>query len=135
MQFRVPKFLEREATIAFGLTFKKLAVIGGLGLILFLLYYILPKIIFFGLAFLSTGAVAALMFIKIQNQTLFRVLARSFRFLFSPRLYFWSKGSGAQQPFKIIKRKKAEKKEVSSLKLAPRSRLHDVRSKIDLVRL
>ncbi len=130
MQFRVPKFLEREATIAFGLTFKKLAVVGAAALFLFFLYYLLPKVIFFAVAVLATGIVFAFMFLKVKGQSLFSVLSRSLSFFFSARTYFWQKKQGVG-PMKFVK-KREEKKESSILKLAPRSRLHEIKSKIDL---
>lgn len=132
MQFTVPKFLEREAAIAFGLTFKKLAVLGGLGLVLFFLYYILPKIIFILVAILTGGLFLAFTFVKVGGQALYEIVINSFGFLFSPRIYIWEKKEGAA-PIKLKEEKKEKKEEKRTpLKIAPKSRLSDIRSKIDL---
>ncbi len=130
MQFRVPKFLEREATIAFGLTFKKLAVVGGVALFLFLLYYVLPTALFAIVAILTVGTLFLFIFIKIRGQSLLSVVTKSFSFFFAPRIYFWQKKTGAS-PIKVVKKEK-EKEVGPVLRLAPKSRLHDIRSKIDL---
>ncbi len=130
MQFRVPKFLEREATIAFGLTFKKLAVVGGAALFLFLLYYVLPTALFAIMAVLVAGTLFLFIFIKIKGQSLFSVITKAFGFFLAPRIYFWQKKTGSS-PIKVVK-KKVKKEEGSILRLAPKSRLHEIGSKIDL---
>lgn len=132
MQFRVPKYLERESTIAFGLTFKSLAVLGAIGLILFFLWYVLPKVIFFIVVFFAIALFVVLNFFKVQDQKVYEILTTSFRFLFSKRTYLWQKKEGLK-PIKVVrKRKKEEKKEEAPLKLAPKSRLGQIKSKIDL---
>ena len=131
MQFRVPKYLERESTIAFGLTFKKLAILGGIALALFLFYYIVPKIIFAFLVLIFGGAFFLFNFIKIRGESAFSIVSHSFGFLFSKRTFFWQKKYGVQ-PIKVVKKKKEEDKKQTLLKISPRSRLSDIRSKIDL---
>ena len=123
MEFKVPKFLERESTIAFGLTFKKLAVLGGGGLLLFILYYIIPnKIIFLLLAILVTALLFAFLFLKIKGQGLFTIGNEMAGFLFSPRAYFWQKKEG-QKRVDFVKAAplKKEKEKDDSLVLAPPS--------------
>lgn len=133
MQFRVPKYLEREATIAFGMTFKHLAVAGGIGVLLFFLYYILPKIAFIFIAILFAGAFFIFNFVKVQGESLFEVFSHFSSFLFSSRFYFWEKKQGIQH-IRVIKEKKKKSTvdDKAALKIAPRSQLHDLRSKIDV---
>jgi hypothetical protein len=131
MQFRVPKFLEREATIAFGLTFKKLAVVGAVGLVLFILYYTLPnKLIFFVIALFFGGGVFLFLFVKIKGQSLFTIISRAFGYFLKPKVFFWQKRQGVSRPVKMVQKKEEKKENV--LRLAPRSRLHEISSKIDL---
>lgn len=133
MQFRVPKYLERESTIAFGLTFKSLAVLAGLGLVLFFLYYVIPKIVFFFMVFLTAGLFVVFSFLKIEGQKVFELLTTSFSFIVSHRTYLWQKKEGLT-PIKIVKkRQKGEEKEKEApLRLAPKSKLGEIRSKIDV---
>ena len=130
MQFRVPKYLERESTIAFGLTFKKLAIAGGAGLLLFVLRYILPMAVWIGLVVITVGAFFVFNFIKIKGQSVFESISRSFGFFFSTRTYIWQK-EHTFKPIQVVKKKK-EKQEQTSLKVAPKSSLRKIRSKIDL---
>ncbi len=130
MQFTVPKFLEREAIIAFGLTFKSLAILAGLGFILFVLYYVLPKVVFVLVAIVFGGAFLAATFVKVGGQSLPQILFHSFGFLFSNRTYVWGR-SRTSSPIRFVKKtvKKAEKRE-APLKLAPKSQLSALSSKI-----
>lgn len=134
MQFRVPKYLEREATIAFGLTFKNLAILGGGALVLFVLYYVIPSKIVFVIVFvLFAGLFALFAFVKIKSQSVFEVLSHAFGFLFSTRTYLWHKKEGIQ-PIKLIKKRERgdKEKQKATLRIAPRSRLHELGSKIDV---
>lgn len=133
MQFRVPKFLERETVIAFGLTFKRLTVLGALGLVLFFLYYVLPRVIFAVIALLAGLVFITFTFIRVEGQPLYALVMKSFGFLFSPRTYIWHKKEG-MAPIKVRDEKKEKKKEKKEapLKVAPKSRLGSLRSKIDL---
>jgi len=134
MQFRVPKFLEREANIAFGLTFKKLAVAGCLGVFVFVLKYMLPTALWVVAIILVGGGFVALNFIKIGGHNLYALLMGSFRFLASSRTYVWKQKQGTA-PMKIVKKEiKKEEEEKVPLKMAPRSRLGGLRSKVDLGR-
>ena len=128
----MPKFLERESVIAFGLTFKNLAIMAGLGFILFVLYYVLPKVIFVLLAIIFGGSFLAATFIKVGGQTLPQIIFHSFGFLLGSRIYVWNKAR-ASSPISLVEKKvkKIEKKE-APLKMAPESRLASLGSKIDL---
>ena len=133
MQFRVPKYLERESTIAFGLTFKNLAVLGGAGLLLFLLFYVVPRIVFIFLFLIIGGGLFVFNFVKIRGQSLFETMSHASGFVFSKRVFIWQKKPGIH-PIKVIKKKKQEDKKRAPLRVAPKSQLGDIRSKIDLGR-
>ena len=131
MQFTVPKFLERESVVAFGLTFKNLAIMAGLGFILFVLYYVLPKVIFVLLAIIVGTSFLAATFVKIGGQSLPQILFHSFGFLIGGRIYVWNK-KRASSPVALVQKKikKVEKKE-APLKMAPQSRLASLGSRLD----
>jgi len=106
---------------------------GGLGLGLFFLYYVLPKFIFPPLAILSGLVFIVFQFVKIQGQSLFELIAHSLSFFVSPRVYFWQKKEGLMA-LKAVKKKKekdgAERE--TPLRFAPRSRIGKLKSKIDI---
>ena len=132
MQFTVPKFLERESVIAFGLTFKNLALLAGLGFILFILYYVLPKVVFVLLAIIFGGGFLVATFVKVGGQSLPQLMFHSFGFLFSGRVYTWSRGQNFS-PVKLVKKtvKPKEEKKEAPLRIAPKSHLASLSSKID----
>ncbi|OIO45475.1 MAG: hypothetical protein AUJ25_01960 [Parcubacteria group bacterium CG1_02_37_13] len=131
MQFTVPKFLERESTIAFGLTFKKLAVMGALGFIIFILWYVLPKALTVMIAIVLTLAFIAGAFVKINGNTLPDLAGYLFRFLLSNRLYTWSKKETAA-PIRFVKRVQPKPEGPQALKIAPESRLRSMSSRIEI---
>lgn len=133
MQFTVPKFLDRESVIAFGLTFKNLALLAGLGFILFFLYYVLPKVIFVLLTIIFGGSFLAATFIKIGGQSLPQLIFHSFRFLTSSRIMIWNKNQYSSPVQLVSKTRTKQVKKESPLKLAPKSQLSALRSKIDFM--
>lgn len=130
MEFKVPKYLERESSIAFGLTFKKLGVLGALGMLCFFLYYVLPKIIFAFVAATIGGAFFIFAFVRIQDQSMLELVSYAVNYFISQRIFFWQKTTGLA-PIKVVK-KKAKILGQDTLKIAPKSQLSELRSKIDI---
>lgn len=131
MQFVVPKFLEREATIAFGLTFKKLAALGGIGLVLFALYYAVPRLIFVSAAFVLAIGFLAAVFVKIDGVSITEIVRHSFRFLLSSKVFIWSKKE-AEAPIRFVHKKEVKTaSKDTSLQIIPQSHLGAISSKIE----
>ena len=133
MRFKMPKFLERETKFFAFLTFKQLAVLGIVGLVLFVLYYIIPRSIFFVLLFVIGGGASALLFIRIEGIPLFRLVGQFFGYFIGPKKFIWRKKE--LPPIKLLKEeKKVEKKEKEKgpLKVSPESKLRKLSSKIEM---
>jgi len=132
MQFTVPKFLERETKIIFGLTLKKLAILGCIGMFLFILKFFLSKGLWYFLVFLALGGFFFFNFVRVGGQNFYELFINSFQFFFTSRTYTWSKRAGSS-PIKIVKKQVEEKvHKASPLKFSPESRLFNIRSKIDV---
>jgi hypothetical protein len=133
MQFKVPKFLEREARIVGSLTFKQLAYFGVAGIILLILWFTLPKSLFIIFFFLIGGGAFSLVFLKIEGVPLINVIPQYFGFLGSARTYIWQKKE-TLTPIKLVQKPREEKKktEEASLKVSPESKLRKLSSKIEL---
>lgn len=132
MQYRVPKFLEREAKIAFGMTFKKLAVLGGVGLILIILWYSVPRVVFVLSFLILGGAFVVGAFVKVGGQSVTDIAKFAFSFFATSRTYMWKKKEKAA-PIKFVKKKRPEEgKEEVPLKIAPESRLTSLSSRIEM---
>ena len=133
MQFRVPKFLEREAKIVGPLTFSQTVYFAVAAIILVFLYFVLPTL-WFAVCFLLLGGVTfSLAFVKIEGIPLPQLFLQSFGYFLSPKIYIWRKKEPLI-PIKLVKEKRKEKKEVKEgpLKIFPKSRLKNLASKIEI---
>lgn len=91
-QFQVPQYIEIEDKIVGSLTVKDLVyVLGGCGFFAILWVLNLPGIIFWPLAFLVGGFVAALALLKINGQPFTTVLNNAFNHYTQTRLYIWKR--------------------------------------------
>jgi len=134
MRFKVPKFLEREIKVVGFLTFKQLALVGSSALFLVVLFYIIPRAIFFLLVVVVGFVMFGLLFIKIDGVPLSHILSRSLGFFLSPRTYVWKKKENLT-PIRLIEKRgkrEQEKEEKSPLRISPGSRLKKLASRIEL---
>jgi len=132
MEFKVPKFLERETKFFYLLTFKQLAILGTILLGLFIFYYLIPKTTFIVLILLIGGITISLMVITIEDIPLYQLVGNFFTYIFSSKKYVWQRKS-----FPIIKLLKKEKKtgeeekEKVILRISPESKFKDLSAKIE----
>lgn len=134
MEFKVPKFLEREIRFFNVLTFKQLGVVGGAGLILVIIYYLAPKSVFFISLLVIGGILFGILFVRIEGVPLPQLVGRTFGFLFSSKNYFWQKKEvvSTAKLIKLKEEKSPKEKKETSLKIAPQSRLKKLSSKIEM---
>ena len=132
MQFKVPKFLEREAKIVGPLNFSQTIYFAVAGMIILVLYYVLPFALFLVLSIIIGGAAIGLVFVKIENVPLPQVFTQSFGYFLSPRIYVWRKKEPLM-PVKLVEKKREKKEEKEApLRVSPESRLKKLASKIDI---
>lgn len=132
MEFKVPKFLERESKFFSILTFKQLACVGIIGLVLFILYYIVPKSTFFFLVIFLGGGSMVLMIVNIEGVPLYQLAGHSLNYLLSSKKFIWSR---KERPFiKLLSKEREEAKEKKAdapLKISPESSLGKLSSRIE----
>ena len=134
MQFLVPKFITRETKLVGPLTFKQLLYIVGEGVFVFVFYFILPKAMFWGLAFIALIITAAFVFVKPGGQSLFSIVKHFGQFLISPKQYIWKKKTVTPSLNIVVARGKPvmpKKKHEKLLEIAPMSRLRLLETKIN----
>jgi len=132
MQFKVPKFLEREARIVGPLSFSQTIYFAVAGMIIVLLYYLLPFSLFLVLGILIGGVAIGLVFVKIENVPLPQVFIQSFGYFFSPKIYIWRKKEPLV-PIKLVEKKREKKEEKEApLRVSPKSHLKKLASKIEI---
>lgn len=131
MQFKVPKFLEREPLIIGPLIFKQFLYFGIAALILVYIHFIAPFYVFLICLVVLMGLAFSLAFVKIEGVPLPEVIAQSFGFLFSSKMYLWQRKE-TLKPIKIVSRKKETKeKKETLLRISPKSSLKELHSKIE----
>ncbi len=131
MRFTVPQFIEHEAKIVGPLTFRQFIFIGVAGAIGFILYFTVPFSIFLIACFILGGGAIALAFLKIGGKPLPAVLGNFLKFNLSPKIYIWRK---TEVPIKVFKKEEVKKEEIEEelpLKIAEKSQLKKIKTKIE----
>ena len=92
MQYQVPQFIEVEDKIFGPLTLKQFIYMAGGAGLSFIVYQVLPSLIFAIVPIvLIMGFSAALAFYKINNKPFINVVEAAFKYLTSAKLYIWKK--------------------------------------------
>ena len=100
-QYPVPQFIEREAKIAFFISFKQFLYFIIAGGVCLVLYFILPFFLFIIAAVAIGGGALAFGFLKVGGQPLPTVLLNSIGFLVGAKNYIWKKEE-VLYPFKVV---------------------------------
>jgi len=133
-QYPVPQFIEREARIAFFISFRQLIYLIIAGVICFILYYVLPFSLFIIAAFAIVGGTAALAFLKINGIPLSDYLMSSLGFLVGAKHYTWKKKESLY-PFRRISVRKAPSSEAQEetvpLKMGKGSQLKERKTQVE----
>jgi len=133
MRFTLPQFIEHEAKIVGPLTFRQFSFVGVAGAICFVLYYAVPFSVFLAACFILGGGATALAFLKIGGRSLSTVFSNFLKFSVSTRIFIWRKGG---TPIMVFKKVEAEKEEEARdelpLKIAGKSQLNKLRTKIEI---
>ncbi|OHA53424.1 MAG: hypothetical protein A3A30_02815 [Candidatus Terrybacteria bacterium RIFCSPLOWO2_01_FULL_48_14] len=108
MQVKVPKFIDIEDKVIFGLTWRQflfLGVGGGVGIVAF---YVLvqPLGTAIGVVSMTIGAIFAL--VKINNRPMHIFVYSLWNYFFNPRQYTWKKEATAARTAKVTKITKKE---------------------------
>ncbi len=134
MQFKVPKYLERDPVIIGPLSFKKFIYFAIAGAIAFYIYFALPDQFFLFLISATVLMIIAgmLAFGKIEGVPLPDIIIQSLSFLFTSKLYLWKRKKTFRK-IEIIKKKEERKeKGTSPLQISPKASIRDLSSKIEM---
>jgi hypothetical protein len=134
VQFQVPQFIEAKAKIVGPLNFQQFIFFLFAGGVSFASYFLLPRAFFFLVFIFSFGVAAAFAFLKIEGRPLVTVIYNYFFFSLKPKLYLWKKKEiiFAFKEMRPQKIELPEKKEELPLKIAEKSRLKKIRTKIEV---
>ncbi|MFH1841257.1 MAG: PrgI family protein [Candidatus Nealsonbacteria bacterium] len=130
-EFTIPQFIEEKPKIVGPLNFKQFIFFGIAGIICFILYFTAPFYLFIlGTIVLLLGA-GALAFIKIDGIPLPTVILNFISFLFSSRIYLWRKKDISPRFVKKPKEIEEAEEGESDLKIAKKSQLKTLSTRIE----
>jgi len=130
-QYPIPQFIEEEPKIAFFLSFRQFFYLVGAGIACFFLYWILPRTLFYIVAFFLFSIAATLAFVKIKGIPILTWILAAIGFSFKSKNYMWKKRE-APYPFKPIERTRLKKIERGPVLQAQPSRLKKTHLQIEL---
>ena len=89
--FQTPQFIEQEAKIIGFLTLPQFGYVAVGGIIIFASFKIFSFFLFLMIAVIIGGLTIALAFVKINGQTMPKVILSAFFYVWSPRIYTWQR--------------------------------------------
>lgn len=133
-QYPVPQFIESEGKIIYFLTFRQFfLLVGGVGASI-AYFYLLPFWAFVPLAVITLGSVSLIAFVKINNQSIIKVLLNYIGFSFGAKNYVWKKKETAY-PFIQTQKTAPAKDELGAAPLkVHESKLKDIKRSIETKR-
>lgn len=99
-QYPIPQFIEEEGKIIFFLTFRQFFLLIGAGATCLVLYFFLPFFLFVILSFIVGVSTFAVAFLKINNESVVKLLLNFIAFSTGTKSYTWDKKESAY-PFKV----------------------------------
>jgi len=130
-QYPIPQFIEQEGKIAFFISFRQFFYIVGAGTICFLLYFVLPRLLFIIFSAIISISAIGLAFITINGTPIINVLLNSLGFSMGSKNYVWKKKE-SPFPFKTIKRVQLKKIEEGPVLKTQESRLKKIHTEVEL---
>lgn len=130
-QYPIPQFIEQEAKIAFFISFRQFFYLVGAGAICFLLYFILPRALFFMASLLIGAGAIILAFVTVNGTPILNIILSSIGFATGGKNYTWKKKE-SPYPFKTIKRAQIKKIEQGPVLQAQKSQLRKMHTDVEL---
>jgi len=134
MEFTVPQFVEREPKLIGPFNFKQFIYIAIAGGICFFLYFVIGKknmSLFIIAAILLFGGALALAFLRIKGYTLPMLVKNFLTYTVTPKIFLWYRKFVPPKVSKIRKFEKAETVEETALKMAEKSHLQSLSTKVE----
>ena len=130
-QYPIPQFIEAESKITTFLTFRQFFYLLIAGAACFLIYFILPRIVFYVAAFLIAFVAVILAFGVINGTPILTVLMGAIGFKMRGKDYTWQKKE-SPYPFKPIQRTQIKTIEQAPVLQAQSSQLKRAKALVEL---
>lgn len=129
-QYPIPQFIETESKIAFFISFRQFFYLVGAGVACFFVYWVLPRTVFYIVAFFLFAGAAGLAFGMVNGVPILTLILGAIGFSMRGKNYTWQKKE-SPYPFKPIKRTQIKKIEQGPVLQAQRSQLKNTKTLIE----
>ena len=130
-QYPIPQFIEQEGKIAFFISFRQFFYLVGAGFVCFLLYFALPRILFFMASIIIFIGTLILAFATVNGVPIINMILGAIGFSMGGKNYTWKKKE-SPYPFKPIKRTQIKKIEQGPVLQAQTSQLKKTHTQIEM---
>lgn len=130
-QYPIPQFIEKESKIASFISFRQFFYLVGAGIVCFLLYWVLPRALFFVVGILIFGGTAILAFGTMNGVPILNMILGAIGFSMGGKNYTWKKKE-SPYPFKPITRTQIKKIEQGPVLQAQTSQLKKTKTQIEM---
>jgi hypothetical protein len=130
-QYPIPQFIEAEGKIAFFISFRQFFYLVGAGVACFILYYILPRFLFFIAAAIIVVGAVILAFVTVNGVPVINMILSSVGFAMGGKNYTWKKKE-SPYPFRTIKKTEIKKIDQGPVLQAQRSQLKRIKTQVEL---
>jgi hypothetical protein len=134
MEFTVPQFIEKEPKLIGPFNFKQFMYVAISGGACFLLYFYVGKkniTLFIIITIVLIGGALALGFLKIKGYNLPTIVKNFFVYVVSPKIFIWRRKIIPPKIKTIEKFQKEESEESAELKMAKKSRLQRLFTRVE----
>lgn len=129
--YPIPQFIEQESKIAFFISFRQFFYLVGAGVLCFILYFLLPRFLFFIASFVIGLGAIILAFVTVNGVPIINTILATIGFATGGKNYTWKKKESLY-PFRSIKRAEVRKLEQGPVLSASKSRLRRIRTDVEL---
>jgi hypothetical protein len=129
MQYKIPQFIDREATIVGPLSFRQFLFFGAAAAVSFTLWPFLAPVnmqLYLGISGVCFVIAIGLAFGKVEGRNLGNVVISAFYFLTTPKIYLWKRKNSTI-------RFSAPVKEVVEEEEKPRPSVHNFKRNLDFL--
>lgn len=130
-QYPIPQFIEQESRIAFFISFRQFFYLVGAGALDFILYFVLPRFLFFvvgGVIFIGSAILA---FGTVNGVPILNMILGAIGFSMGGKNYTWKKKE-SPYPFKPITRTQIKKIDQGPVLQAQTSQLKKIKTAVEL---
>ena len=130
-QYPIPQFIDSEGKIIFFLTFRQFFLLVGGGAVCLFFYYILPFWLFAGLSLIVMGLIAAIAFLKVNNESVVKIFLHFISYSTGVKNYTWQKKQAAP-PLKAEKNNQTQNMAAIPMANVQISKLKEIKKTVEI---